>query len=396
MKKMGLMLCFAVFFGFVFAIGGVSSIYAQESDTGEFELEEITVTAQKRAENSQRVPIQMDVITGEDLLGTEKDNVDDILRDVSNIVINKYDDGMRITLRGQADDIPVAGGIKASSPTVSVNIDGAFTNETAGGQNLFDLERIEVLAGPQSTIYGSNSPGGVVNVVTARPKTDRFEVNASAEFGNYGLLDGQLVVNVPILKDKLAMRLSTKWYERDSWIEGAENSQENKTVRFKTTFQPDSFFDATITLGWSEQSSGGRLNGNVRLFDHEDGVWANEFSDHVRTPVTNPWTTSDWGAPETTGAMSQDAVSKSVQLDLNIDVPFGTITLIPSYSEREAEDLRNDFEVLDADGNTVWTEAYTENFNVQEGADVRIVSSPDFAFKWIIGGTWHDSNRQNN
>ena len=404
-------LLFIVVFGaFALVLAGVPPVYAQEEEDEslEFQLEDITVTATKREMDHQKVPMQIDVITGDDLLGTEKDNIDDILREVSNVVINKYDDGMRITLRGQSDDMPVAGGIKQSSPTVAVNIDGAYTNESTGAQNLFDLERVEVLAGPQSTLYGSNSPGGVVNVVTAAPKADRFEVKASGEFGNYGLFDGQAVVNVPILRDKLAMRLSAKFFERDSWIEGAENAQENTTVRLKTAFTPSDTFDTTLSVTWMESSSGGRLNGNVKLFDHEDGVWANEHSSfdelgtrHVRTPVTNPWTASEFGAPPTAdnpnnAALSQDALSTSVQLDINIDTPLGNISIVPSYSERESDQYQEDFEVTDpVTGELAFTGAYQENFNEQKGADVRIASPEDFPFKWIIGGTYHESFRQN-
>ncbi len=397
MKRRCLRWWFAVLFGFAFTVGGMSSLHAQEGDSDEFVLEEITVTAQKRAENQQKVAIQMDVITGEDLLGTEKDNVDDILRDVSNIIIGKYDDGMRITLRGISDYLPLAGGVKASSPTVAVNIDGAYTNESSGGQNLFDLERVEVLAGPQSTLYGSNSPGGVVNVVTASPKTDRFSATGSAEIGNYGLFDSSVVVNVPIIQDLLAMRLSAKYYERDSWIEGNPNYQENTNVRLKTKIEPSDNFDATLTLSWAEAASGGRLNGNVKLFGFEDGFWANEETDGVPTPVTNPWTSPDWENAAAAGPMSKTAETNALQVEVNWDTAIGSIALVPFYNERKSNDFRNDVEVTLAGDETIYyTEQYSENFNKQQGADMRISSPADFPFKWIVGGTVFDANQQNN
>jgi len=234
MKGPCLRLCFAVLFGFAFAVGGIPSICAQESEeseSDEFQLEEITVTAQKRSEDVQKVAIQMEVIQGEDLIGTGKDNMDDILRDVSNILINKNVDGMRITLRGLSDDATHDGSMHNSYPQVAMNIDGAYNSASNAGQGMFDVERVEVLAGPQSTLYGANSPGGVVNVVTASPKTDKFSGNVSLEFANYDLFDGKFALNAPIVQDLVAMRLAGQWYEQGhGWLATATNRRPKRCV----------------------------------------------------------------------------------------------------------------------------------------------------------------------
>ncbi len=378
-------MCFAVLFVLAFAVGGTPS-YAQEDDTDEFQLEEITVTAQKRLENSQKVAIQMEVIAGEDLTGTEKDNVDDILRDISNIIINKMDDGMRITLRGLGDHDFISGNVHTSAPAVAVNIDGAYSNESSSGQNLLDVERVEVLAGPQSTLYASNSPGGIVNVVTASPKTDKFSVSASAEFGNYGLFDGQLAVNVPIIQDLLAMRLAGHVYERDSWIVGNSNFQDTKTVRLKTMIEPSDTFNATVTVNYSENASGWRLNGQVKLFDYEDGVWANEETTGLPTPVTNPWTSADWEESNVGGAnpepMSSDVETTGFQAEVNWDTAVGSFAFVPYWNERKSTAFRSDVEIYFAGGETTYhTSPHAENANEQKGADLRITSPEDFLSK---------------
>ena len=98
-------LLFIVVLGaFAVAFGGIPPGYAQEDDDDEFQLEDVVVTAMKREMDHQRVPMQMEVISGADLAGTEKDNIDDILREVSNIMINKSSNGMQVTLRGIAND----------------------------------------------------------------------------------------------------------------------------------------------------------------------------------------------------------------------------------------------------------------------------------------------------
>ncbi len=382
-------------------IGGISPIYAQEEDSDEFILEEITVTAQKRAESQQKVAIQMEVVTGEDLVGTGKDNMDDILRDVSSVIINKSEDGMRVSLRGLTDDGLVNFDLHNSTPMVAVNIDGAHDSSSASGLNLFDVERVEVLAGPQSTLYGSNSPGGIVNVVTASPKTDKFSANASAEFGNYGLFDGQLAVNVPIIQDLLAMRLSGQMYQRDSWVEGIANEQDTKTVRLKTTIQPTENFDATITLNYSEAISGGRLGGTVLIFDTEDGLWYPETINGPpgtpptvlpSQPVTNPWTTdSELGRDATANFQRNETrVTEGIQAEINWDTAFGAISFVPFMNESSNDSIRDT--EIETD---VWTMQIGENVQKQEGAELRVASPEDFFFQWILGGTYYKSEAWN-
>ncbi len=398
MKRKCCLLFFAVLAGIALVVSGIPSVFAQESNksdkSDEFQLEEVVVTAQKRAENQQKVPIAMDVISGEDLLGTGKNNVDSILRDLSNVLINKSPDGMRVTVRGLADENSPWHDMHVSTPTVAVNIDGAYNSSSAAGQNLFDVERIEVLAGPQSTLYGSNSPGGIVNVVTASPKTDKFATSASVEAGNYSLFNGQVMVNAPIVKDLLAMRLAAQKSKRGSWIDGSDNSQDTDTVRLKTLYQPTQNFSADITLNWSKAKSGGNLGGNVLLFDKQDGHWYTVGGDGSLiegNKVTNPWTTSGAGGGGPGGA-NGNATTKGIQGDIAWNTAYGDLTIVPSYSKQESSNY--DSAVVGMDGVTT-TRQYSENSTEQKGAEVRVASPDDFFFKWIVGGTYYDSDRVN-
>ena len=391
------LLFIAVLGAIAVVFGGIPSAYAQESGIDEFQLEEIVVTAQKRAENHQDVPIQMEVISGENLVGTEKDNIDDILRGVSNVLINKSVDGMRVSVRGLADDERTGAGdtdLRSSTPVVAINVDGAYEGSASAGQNLFDIERVEVLAGPQSTLYGSNSPGGIVNVITAAPKTDKFEGRVSTDFGNYGHFDGQVVINVPILKDKLAMRLAAQNYKRDSWTQGITNPQDTDTYRLKTLFEPNDKFSAGLTVNYSSANSGGRLGGMVRTFDYEDGHYLDG------TPVTNPWTTDSYfegalgrynNVPSTRTAQQR---TKGWRGDINVDTPIGYISFIPYENESKKSDFRNDVEIyLAADPvPQITTMARSETME-EKGAELRIVSPEDFPFKWIVGATYYDSEQ---
>jgi iron complex outermembrane receptor protein len=389
MKKYCLIF-FAVLFGIAIATGSVTSLYAQEGDTDEFMLEEITVTAQKRAENQQKVAISMDVISGEDLAGTGKDNVDDILSSLSNVQINNSSDGMRVTVRGLAEENTPFHDMRVSTPTVAINVDGAYNSGSSAGQNLFDIERVEVLAGPQSTLYGSNSPGGIVNVVTAAPKTEKFSANATAEFGNFGTFNGQVMVNVPVVQDLVAMRLAANKTKRDSWIDGADNSQDNTTVRLKTLYKPSEIFSANLTLNWSESAGGGRNAGEVELFNTEDGNWVTIGMDGLPVEyaeVTDPWTVSSNAG----GRPGSDAETNGISAEIAWDTGIGALTIVPSYSKEETSDY--DPERVGFDGSV--TAQLTENHTEQKAGEVRLASPADFPFKWIVGGTYYESDRVN-
>jgi len=394
-----LLLFIVVLGAFAVVFGGIPPGYAQEDDddSDEFQLEDVVVTAMKREQDHQRVPMQMEVISGADLAGTEKDNIDDILRNVSNVMINKDAHGMRVTLRGIADDGRggVAGtDLSGTTPTVAINVDGAYEGTATAGQNLFDIERVEVLAGPQSTLYSSNSPGGIVNVITAAPKTDRFEVKASTDFGNYGHRDLQAVINVPIFKDKLALRFATQHYQRDSWVVGQNLPQDTETYRVKALYEPNDKISVGLTYSHSTKASGGRLGGTVWLFDYEDGHY---FIDD--SPVTNPWTSDSYDEGKLGKGVNPDTVpshrrsdqkTDSWRADIHVETPIGYVSFIPYQSESSKGGIRNDVEVSIGPviALTTW-----ERFQNQEekGAELRIASKEDFPFEWIIGGTIYES-----
>ncbi|MBN1626825.1 MAG: Plug domain-containing protein, partial [Deltaproteobacteria bacterium] len=142
---------FNILFSFIIALCFVfvdfSHVYAQDEASEEFTLEEITVTAQKREENQQKVPIAMEVVSGEDLAALGRDSVDEILKNISNVFINTSSDGQRITLRGITDDSMGMDNQHMADSAVALNLDGSFNNMNNAGQNLFDIERVEVLFG---------------------------------------------------------------------------------------------------------------------------------------------------------------------------------------------------------------------------------------------------------
>ncbi|MBN1627063.1 MAG: TonB-dependent receptor [Deltaproteobacteria bacterium] len=193
-----------IFLGIVPVFGGATWTFAQE-DT-EFTLEEITVTADKRAENLQKVSMSVSVLQGDELLNTGVTTITDILKNVPNVSTSDSGTGggFSVNIRGLGNDMPVGMG----ESSVSINYDGAY--DQRGESTLFgffDVDRVEVLRGPQGTLYGRNASGGVMNVVSAKPRTDKIDGYASLEVADYSKRKVEAAVNVP-MADKFAGRLA--------------------------------------------------------------------------------------------------------------------------------------------------------------------------------------------
>lgn len=170
------------------------------------ELEEIIVTAQKRAENLQNVPISVTAVTGAAIANSQISNIQGLANSIPNVQINSFSnspDSAVFTIRGIGvnDADPYVG------TTVSVVVDGVVVGvNTAALVSLFDIDRVEILRGPQGTLFGANTTGGVVNVITRQP-TGKFGGDVQVVYGNYNRLDVNAALNFPIT-DNLAGKIS--------------------------------------------------------------------------------------------------------------------------------------------------------------------------------------------
>jgi iron complex outermembrane receptor protein len=404
MRKRSFQFIIALIAGFLFVFGDAIFLCAQEGSSDEFTLEEITVTAAKRVENQQKVAIAMDVITGEKLAEAGKTNVDDILSSISNVMVNMAADGMRVSVRGLVENETPSFDMHSSSPMVAINVDGAYNSASSAGQNLFDIERVEVLYGPQSTLYASNSPGGIMNVVTAAPKTDRYSVNLSAEYGSYNLYNIQFAGNAPIVKDMLAMRLAGQIYRKDTFLTG-ETGQDTKSARLKTLFQPNDKFSATVTINYTKRINGGMMMGNVKPFDYQDGHWLTGNSSTGQWTkdgkVTNPWTSVSTeggvggggggpGAPRM-GPNQGAQITEGVTGEIDWDLGIGNLSIVPQYSKTSSDDSGS----YTGDDNNTYA-VYTKMRGTQRGIEARMTSAEDFFIKWIMGANYYKNNNTRN
>lgn len=209
---------------------------------------EIVVTAQRQSERLQDVPIAVSAFSTEALEAQQIKTPSDLQLTLPNVTFTKTNfTGASFTIRGIGD--LCVGTTCDSATAIHLNGDPLFSTRLFETE-FYDLERIEVLRGPQGTLFGRNATSGVVNVITAKPKLGAFEAAAEAEYGNYNSMKGKAMVNIPI-GDTMALRVAGIYLNRDGYTKNAFldtriDDRDLYSVRGSLRWEPSS--DTTIDL----------------------------------------------------------------------------------------------------------------------------------------------------
>lgn len=219
---------------------------AQDDGAQNDGVQDIVVTAQRVTSSIQKTPISIQAYSGEDLEKRGVTDVGALARTDSSVNINLSTGQPIIAVRGVASQ----NATEVGDPAVSVAADGVFNNRPSGMfAGLYDIERIEILRGPQGTLFGRNSTGGTLNIITARADNAN-EAGFTAEVGNYDLFAVQGFGNV-VLSDGLYGRVSYNFRSRKGFRDNAPalkrgDDEEMKSVRFQLAFEPSDSFSAWI------------------------------------------------------------------------------------------------------------------------------------------------------
>ncbi|WP_428683361.1 TonB-dependent receptor [Sphingopyxis sp.] len=200
----------------VVAMAVATPAYAQDTAGTERDAfgGEIVVTAQRQSERLQDVPIAVSAFSSEALEAQQIKTPSDLQLTLPNVTFTKTNfTGASFTIRGIGD--LCVGTTCDSATAIHLNGDPLFSTRLFETE-FFDLERVEVLRGPQGTLFGRNATSGVVNVITAKPKLGTFEAAAEAEYGNYDSMKGKAMVNIP-LGDTMAFRIAGIYLNRDGY-----------------------------------------------------------------------------------------------------------------------------------------------------------------------------------
>lgn len=326
-------------------------------------LEEVLVTARKRDESLQKVPVSVTALT-EQLQIASVRTLRDIQSYAPNININKNGGGAgaaSISIRGVSyQEVD-----KSLDPSVGVILDGVYLGTNVGQLlNNFDIERIEVLRGPQGTLFGKNTTGGVINVIRPKP-TGEFGGEVRLGTGSWDLRDIKGVVNFPILEDKLAGKVYATDTKDDGWLTNTtinEDTARTDVTNFGFSLLATPTDALEIQFNYDNLEDKSDLNGGHN-FTPDDSVGCATlapFGDLNVIPGITPdvISTSTVCASQDTGS-DKDNVSMNNHQIASVDtdaytlralwtLDSGFITYIGGYRENE-EFRRNEFDASAAD-----------------------------------------------
>ncbi len=194
-----------------------------QSTTANDGIGDIIVTAQRQSESLQRVPIAVSAFTAATLQAQQIKNANDLQLSLPNVTFTKTNfSGASFTIRGVGD---LCVGTSCDQATAIHVNDMPLQQSRVFETEFFDLERIEVLRGPQGTLFGRNATAGVVNFITARPELDAVHADGQIEYGNYDSRKLTGMFNLPIT-DKIGVRVAGTYLKRDGYTKNTFNNSD--------------------------------------------------------------------------------------------------------------------------------------------------------------------------
>lgn len=324
---------------------------APEADQG---VDTIIVTAQRRAENIQDVPISMTAVSGDQLLESGANSSEALQRIAPGLTVASVGSGFvsYTYIRGAGTNQLDPG----SDPSVAYFVDEVYLGGTAGLQfDLFDIDHVEVLKGPQGTLFGRNAAAGAISIVTKRP-SDQFGGNISLRYGNYSALTARGSVTGPLTEDgRLAFRLSGVYRRRDGYTENLTGGKDPGGIDTGGARGQLQWKGDNVTVLVTGDYLRGR-NGMTNQFLFSPNVAA--FVDPTLPQPTDQSTYRHYYNVD--GFENQDMRTLTGRIE--VDTGIGTITSLSSYRSNKFRRLQDQDSTL-YDGQALSTYEYDRTFS---------------------------------
>ena len=382
----------------IFALGVPAAMAADQN------IETVVVTAEKRAEPIEKTPISIKALSGTELNEINADSAADYLRMVPSVSITSQGNrgGNQIQIRGLGSDVSNVGTITVyNDGVVSPNqnqASGAYSEEDPG---LYDIQDVEVLRGPQGTLYGEGSLGGVINIKSNRPDLDDYQASASVSWfdRDHGSADnGDIkgMVNIPIVKDMLAICVVAYDDRHDGWIDQVAsapyiydqffgspilgtvapvikknvNTEDVWGGRAMVTFKPSNDFDATLIFKTETQDTGGSPISSPQFIPTLNAFAGTNY---------NPYYTQ----LDLDASVGHSQTDQWI-LEMNYDVGFGKLTSETGYGS--------------VTGSTVVINAF-EGEEITHAShawdeELRLASDTNEDLSWIVGGYYRADDQK--
>ena len=350
------------------------------------EMEEIVVTARKRDETFREVPVTMTVFTGAQIRSAGIQMPRDFIQLVPNMTL--------VETQNAGNAFVVVRGIsqaRNSEPSVAVQVDGVLmTNPAEFNQELFDIQQIEVLKGPQGALYGRNAIGGAI-IVTTAPPADEFEATVKAGYGNENSLRGQLGVSGPI-GDDAGYRVGVNYYETDGFLHNEFLNEdvdpvENLSARARFVWEPSDSFTGDFRVSIDNLDTRALYFVVPRVDEANPfGGWVSDAND-VDEPIQL----------DSPGVNERDLLNTSLKLDFGVGA--GTLTSVTHYNSTEEILTGDSFDFRPA-ATSLFGTIFGYDLNQSQFLDVesysqeiRYTSPTEGPFRWIAGAYYIHTDR---
>ncbi|MDX2142930.1 MAG: TonB-dependent receptor [Rhodospirillaceae bacterium] len=340
-------------------------------------IEELVVTAQKRTESIQEVPISIIALSGDQLARTA---ITDILAVAGRTPTLQYSQAggeSQIYIRGVGSNLLAVG----ADPSVAIHLDGVYLGRPNMGLNQFlDVERVEVLRGPQGTLYGRNATGGSINIISKAP-SDELNGYLTAGYGEDDKMELKGAVGGPIT-DTLSYRVAARHVEDDGYVKNLDptgsklDDQNLDTGRVALSLTPSDAFRATATMDWSDFN-----NGNTAIRPIDNLSASRLLGARPTSSILEEYNNLPTFMRYETGGPTLD-----IEADLSDSVMLKSITAYKTFDM--------DF-YFNTDGTEAAVTRTTETFDTEQfSQELRLVSQNTENFDWIVGGYYLKEDKE--
>ena len=334
---------------------------------GEDALAEITVTATKQTQNLQKVEAAVTVVTAESLVDQGVSDLREAQKLVPSVRFQPEQNNTQVIVRGIGSTLDEAN----VEPLVAFNLAGIYVPREATSAAFFDLEQLEVLPGPQGTLYGRSAAGGAINITPARPGFND-DGTTVLEVGNYSMVHGTVTQNIKG-SDTLAFRAALDYDKHEGYMTTGADSANDVSLRLSSLYNPN---DALSAYFWAQGA--GKYGESANLVNKGTSPNTGGFCEMCFLS-SNPWNDTRTGANAgpfgTTAAEANHYTSVTIGGQVDYRFADATLSYLPSY--------------LYLDSRPAYWLSAIESSNIghynQFSQELRLAGTDSGPFNWLAG-----------
>ncbi|WP_191001944.1 TonB-dependent receptor [Brevundimonas diminuta] len=341
-------------------------------------LDEVVVTAQRRSESAQKTPLAIDVISAQAVSNANVTGLTGLSRLVPAVQIVQAGGATPLYfMRG----VGSLSGTSLNDPAVSISYDGvALARQYQGNGQLYDLQRVEALRGPQGTLYGRNATGGVINLLPNTPQLGETGGDISLTLGKFAEVNAQGSVNLAI-GDRMALRAAFSSTNHDGYLNDGQQDDQTRSGRVQFYIEPNDDLKIRLLADYTRQ---GGMGGGYALVDQSNFAGYPAGTPLItaadRVGLMSPrgqlyYSARNRGRPSVPSEPHLDNEFYGVHAVVEAKTSFGVLTVIPAFRGASLDYYAaNSFAII------------IDEKDKQYSLEARLASDGDGPFSWVVGG----------